>query len=180
MATWTIDPMHTNVEFTVRHMMVTTVRGKFEDVSGTIEYDPDHPEAAVVDVTINAASIDTGVPDRDNHLRSADFFEVEKYPTITFKSKQVTPTGDNRADVVGDLTMHGVTREITLESVLIGVMEQSPFGDTRAGFEASTSINREDFGLKWNQNLERGGVLVSRDVKIELNVQASQQVATTA
>jgi polyisoprenoid-binding protein YceI len=177
MATWQIDPFHTNVEFTVRHMMVSTVRGKFEKVTGTIGFDPADPSAAAVEAVIETASINTGVTDRDNHLRSADFFEVENFPTLTFKSKRVEPSGDNEAKIVGDLTIRGITREVALNVEFLGTMG-SPFGDTRAGFVASGSINREDFGLTWNQALEAGGVLVSKDVRMELNVQAVLQTET--
>lgn len=177
MATWQIDPFHTNVEFTVRHMMVSTVRGKFEKVTGTISFDPADPSAAAVEAVIETASINTGVTDRDNHLRSADFFEVESFPTLTFKSKRVEPAGDQQAKIVGDLTIRGITREVTLNVEFLGTMG-SPFGDTRAGFVASGSINREDFGLTWNQALEAGGVLVSKDVRMELNVQAVLQTET--
>lgn len=170
MAQWNIDPAHSNAEFTVRHMMVTNVRGTFDNVSGTLNFDPENPAAASVTATIQAASISTGVADRDNHLRSADFFDVEKFPTITFTSTSVEPTGDNTARITGELTMHGVTRTITLEADYLG-QGLSPFGDMRAGFEGSVKINREDYGLTWNQALESGGVLVSKEVKIQLNVQ---------
>jgi polyisoprenoid-binding protein YceI len=171
MATWNIDHTHTNAEFVVRHMMITNVRGKFTDVSGTIDFDPANPAAASVDATISVASITTGVTDRDNHLRSPDFFDVENYPSITFKSTRVESTGENNARLIGDLTIRNVTREVALEVEFLG-QNKNPWGMTVAGFEASTKINREDFGLTWNVALETGGVLVGKDIKIELAVEA--------
>jgi polyisoprenoid-binding protein YceI len=171
MATWNLDPAHTSAGFVARHMMVTTVRGKFNTVSGTLEFNPDKPEAARVDVTIDAASISSGVEDRDNHLRSADFLEVEQFPQITFTSKRVNVTGKNEYDVIGDLSLHGVTREVTLKTEYLG-QSPSPFGDVRAGFVASAKINREDWGLTWNAALETGGVLVSKEIKLDIDVEA--------
>lgn len=172
MATWTFDPLHTSASFSARHMMVTTVRGSFSKVSGTIEYDPANPAAASVEAVIEAASIDSGVADRDNHLKSADFLDVANYPTITFKSKRVEPTGDNTARITGDLTIRGVTREVVLEAELLG-LGIDPFSKAeKAGFAAETKINREDWGLVWNVALEAGGVLVSKEVKLSLDVQA--------
>lgn len=172
MATWTFDPVHSNADFSVRHMMITTVRGGFKEVSGTIEYDPANPAASSVDATINAASIWTGVADRDGHLRSADFLDVEKYPTITFKSTNVKVTGEGKAEVTGDLTMHGVTKSVVLTTELLGVSKNPFTGTETAGFTASAKINREDFGLTWNQALETGGVLVGKDINITLDVEA--------
>lgn len=183
MATWNLDSAHSSADFKVRHMMVTNVNGTFGSLEGTIEFDADNPGDASVEATIDAASISTGAEDRDNHLRSGDFFEVEKYPNITFKSTDVNVTGDNTAEVTGDLTIRDVTKSITLDVTLVGVMENSPFGDTRAGFEATTTINREDFGLTWNQALESGGVLVSKEVKISLEAQgvlATEEETATA
>jgi len=171
MAQWNIDPAHTDITFVVKHMMVTNVRGSFAGVSGTIDFDPANTAAASVDITIDVNSINTGAADRDNHLRSADFFEVEKYPNMTFKSTAVEVTGDSTAKVTGDLTIRDVTKSVVLDVEFIG-QGVSPFGDTRAGFEANTTINREDFGLTWNQALEAGGVLVGKDIRIMLDVQA--------
>jgi polyisoprenoid-binding protein YceI len=171
MATWNLDPAHSAADFTVRHMMVTNVRGTFGAVHGTIEFDPDNPEAASVEGKIEAASINTGTADRDNHLRSGDFFDVENYPHITFKSTDVEITGDNQAQVTGDLTIRDVTSPITLDVTFLGQAD-SPFGDTRAGFEATGKLNRKDFDLTWNQALESGGVLVGDEVKISLDIQA--------
>ncbi|MEO0596561.1 MAG: YceI family protein [Chloroflexota bacterium] len=170
MATWQLDNAHSSADFTVRHMMVTNVRGSFGTVSGTIEFDPENPAAASVNATIDVSTINTNNADRDGHLRSGDFFDVETYPSITFKSTNVEPTGDNTANITGDLTIRDITKPVTLEvEYLFG--GTSPFGDVRAGFEARGSINREEFGLTWNQALESGGVLVGKDVKISLDVQ---------
>jgi polyisoprenoid-binding protein YceI len=171
MATYNIDPAHTSANFTVRHMMVTNVRGGFDNITGTLQFDPANPADASVEVSINVASINTGVLDRDNHLRSADFFEVEKYPTISFKSTKVEATSENRAKVTGDLTIRDVTRSVVLDVEFLG-QYASPFGDTRAGFEATTNINREDFGLGWNVALEAGGVLVGKDIKLNIDAEA--------
>lgn len=171
MAQWNIDNAHTAADFVVRHMMVTNVRGTFTELSGVINYDPKNPADSSVDVTINAASVNTGAEDRDNHLRSADFFEVEKYSNITFKSTHVEMTGEESAKITGDLTIRDVIKSVVLDVELMG-QGVSPFGDTRVGFEASTKINREDFDLTWNQALEAGGVLVGKDIKISLDVQA--------
>ncbi len=170
MAQWNIDPAHSSADFTVRHMMVTNVRGSFGNLSGTINFDPENPGASSVEATIDVATINTGVEDRDNHLRSADFFEVEKYPNITFKSTDVEVTGDNSAKITGDLTIRDVTNPVVLDVDFLG-QGGSPFGDTRAGFEATTKIDREAFGLTWNQALETGGVLVGKDIKVSLDIQ---------
>lgn len=171
MAQWKLDQAHTQANFNVRHMMVTTVRGSLGAVSGTITFDPDTPAISAVEATIDVAGISTGVEDRDNHLRSGDFFDVENYPHIVFKSTDVEVLNNGEANITGDLTIRDVTKPVTLKVEYLG-SGNSPFGDTRAGFEATTSINREDFGLTWNQALESGGVLVGKDVKISLDVQA--------
>jgi polyisoprenoid-binding protein YceI len=171
MPTYKIDPAHTAANFTVRHMMVTNVRGGFDKITGTLNFDPANPAASSVDVTIETGSINTGVADRDNHLRSADFFEIEKFPAITFKSTKVEVSGENRAKVTGDLTIRDVTRSVVMDVEFLG-QTASPFGDTRIGFEATTSINREDFGLTWNVALEAGGVLVGKDIKISIDAEA--------
>ncbi|MFN8529080.1 MAG: YceI family protein [Anaerolineae bacterium] len=173
MAKWTFDQAHSYAAFSVRHMMVTTVRGQFNaPVTGTIDFDPANPAASSVEATIDATSIETGVADRDNHLRSADFLDVATFPTITFKSTKVAPTSDSTAKITGDLTVHGVTKSVVLDTEFLGTTT-SPFdGKARAGFSATTSINREDFGLTWNVALEAGGVLVGKDIKIFLDVEA--------
>lgn len=171
MATWNLDSAHTFASFSARHMMVTTVRGKLGTITGQIEFDPANPTAAKVEATIDTAGVSSGVADRDNHLRSADFLDVENYPTITFKSTRVEVTGENTGKLHGDLTIRGVTRPVVIDIEYLG-QTPSPFGDTRAGFVGTTRINREDWGLTWNMAIEAGGVLVSKEVKIELDVQA--------
>jgi polyisoprenoid-binding protein YceI len=171
MATWKIDPAHTNAGFAVKHMMFTTVRGKFNEVEGFITFDPANPGAASVEAHVKANSVFTGVNDRDNHLRSADFFDAPTYENITFKSTRVESATPTKARVIGDLTIHGVTKEVALDVEYQGT-GKNPWGMTVAGFSATATINREDFGLKYNQVLEAGGVLVGREVKLELEVQA--------
>lgn len=171
MATWKFDPAHTTVSFSARHMMVTTVRGQFAAPTGTLVFDPENPAASSVEATIDTTTLTSGVADRDNHLRSADFLEVDKYPTITFQSTKVEVVSDDEARVTGDLTIRGVKRPVTLKVEYLGALN-SPFGDKRAGFMASTKINREDWGLTWNLAVEAGGVLVGKDIKIELDVEA--------
>lgn len=172
MAAWTLDPSHTAAEFSARHMMVTTVRGGFRNVTGTLEFDPANPAAARVEAVIHTADmISTGVVDRDNHLKSQDFLDVANYPTITFKSTRVEPLSDQRAKIYGDLTIRDVTRPVVLDAEYLGTIA-SPWGDQRAGFTGSVTVNREDFGLTWNVALEAGGMLVSKDVKITLDVEA--------
>ena len=166
---WNIDPSHSTAEFTVRHMMITNVRGRFGKLEGTVEYDPARPELSKFEATIDASSIDTRDEKRDAHLRSADFFDVEKNPTITFKSTQIKKTGDG-FEALGDLTMHGITKQVTLE--IEGPTEETkdPWGNTRIGASAHGKINRKDWGLNWNAALEAGGVLVGETVKISLEV----------
>lgn len=170
MAIWNLDPAHTHANFSARHMMVSTVRGGFDKVSGTVVFDPQNPAASSVEATIDVASINTGVADRDNHLRSADFLDVENHPTITFKSTNVKVTGDNTADVTGDLTIRGTTRPVTLKVEFLGET-MGMNGAPVAGFEAQTKINREDFGLTWNVALETGGVLVGKEIKLNIDAE---------
>ena len=175
--TWQIDPTHTAVEFAVKHMMFTTVRGRFKDVKGTIEVDAANPDASIVNVEIAAASLDTGVADRDAHLRSADFLDVENHPTLTVRSKRVEGAMKQEGDkfrVVGDLTIRGTTMEVVLEAQYEGT-GKDPWGGTRAGSRATAKIDRRDWGLKWNQALETGGILVANEVRIEVEVQAVKQ-----
>ena len=171
---WTVDPAHTLVEFAAKHMMFTTVKGRFTGVQGTIEIDPADLSLSSVRAEIDASSISTGDAQRDGHLRSADFFDVEQYPTITFASRRVDPIDPERARVIGDLTIHGVTREVVLDTELQGE-GKNPWGKTVAGFSATTAINRKDFGLNWNVALETGGFLVGDTIKVALEVQAVQQ-----
>jgi polyisoprenoid-binding protein YceI len=168
--TYRIDKAHSEATFQVRHLL-TKVRGRFSDFEGIIQYDANAPERSTVKAAIQAASIDTNEPDRDKHLRSDDFFGVGQFPTLTFTSTRVTTKGADSFDVVGDLTIHGVTRPVTLNVSFLG-KAKDPWGNERLGFEAETTINRKDFGLNWNAALETGGFLVGDEVKINLSVQA--------
>ena len=171
--TYAIDKMHSEVAFQVRHLL-TNVRGRFSEFSGTVLFDQEHPELSSVSVTIDAVSVDTGTPDRDTHLRSDDFFAVATYPALTFKSSHVVKTGDDAYDVAGTLTIRGVAKEITLPVTYLGTAKD-PWGNARAGFEASLTLNRKDFGLTWNAALETGGFLVGDEVRIALSIQAIAQ-----
>ena len=172
--TWELDAAHTTVGFTVRHMMLAKVRGHFAVTRGTIRIEAD-PLQSSVTVTIDAGSLDTRDANRDAHVKSADFLDVEKYPTIEFASTSVRQTDDGW-EVDGDLTVHGVTRPVTLDLEHTGIAKD-PYGNTRTGFEATTEISRSDFGLEWNQALETGGVVVGDKVKIEIQVEAVAQQA---
>lgn len=172
-ADWQIDPAHTQVEFAVKHMMISTVKGRFARVSGSIHLDDANPARSSVEATIDAASIDTRVDQRDAHLRSADFLEAERYPAITFHSTRVEPQGEGRAKVTGDLTIRGVTRTITLDVNEEGRLKD-PYGNDRIGFSATGKLDRREFGLTWNQALEAGGVLVGNEVKITIDVEATR------
>lgn len=177
--THTIDASHSLIEFSVKHMMVTTVKGRFKNFSGDVEIDATNPAASKVDVTVETASIDTGSEQRDAHLRGADFFDAEKYPTITFTSKKVEPLGDDKYRVIGDLTAHGVTRELPLEITREGVAKNM-YGKEVQAFSAALAISRKDFGLEWNVALENGGWLVSDQVKISLEIEAVEKAAVAA
>ncbi len=168
--TFTIDKSHSEVTFQVRHL-VTKVRGRFSDFSGTIQFDRLRPEESSVSFSIDAASIDTSTADRDTHLRSEDFFFVERHPSITFDSTSVASTGTGGFAVRGVLTIRGVEKEITLPVAYLGEAKD-PWGGTRVGFEAETTLNRKEFGLTWNAALETGGLLVGDEVKISLAIQA--------
>jgi polyisoprenoid-binding protein YceI len=171
--TYAIDKMHSEVTFQVRHLL-TKVRGRFSEFAGTVLFDQDHPEQSSASLTIDARSVDTGTTDRDNHLRSDDFFAVDTYPTLTFKSTRVVKTGDDSYDVAGTLTVRGVAREITLPVTYLGTAKD-PWGNVRVGFETNITLNRKDFGLTWNAALETGGFLVGDDVRISLSIQAIAQ-----
>ena len=168
--TYSIDKAHSEVTFQVRHL-ITKVRGRFSEFEGTIEFDEQQPQRSSVSFTIQAASIDTNEKDRDTHLRSADFFEVEKYPTLTFRSTEIKTDGGNEYDLVGDLTIHGVTRRVSFDTTFLG-KAKDPWGNERIAFEAETTVNRKEFGLLWNAALETGGFLVGDEVKISLSLQA--------
>ena len=171
--TWQLDPAHSSVEFSVKHMMMTTVRGRFKEVEASLTADEQHPEGCCVEVTIQAASIDTGVPDRDEHLRGPDFFDAERFPTITFRSTRIEGDMEREGDrfrVIGDLVIRDTTMEVTLDCVFEG-RGNDPWGKERAGFSAQTDIDRREWGLKWNQTIETGGILVANRVRIEAEVQ---------
>ena len=169
--TWTIDPAHSHVEFAVRHLMISTVKGRFGVVTGTLKTDETDPAKGEVDVSIDAASIDTREAQRDAHLKSADFFHVEQFPAITFRGSRIAAVDGDRFKLTGDLSMHGVTREVTLDVTSEG-RGRDPWGGERAGFSATTKIKRSDFGLTWNQVLETGGIAVGDEIKISLDIEA--------
>jgi polyisoprenoid-binding protein YceI len=171
--TWQIDPVHSTIEFAVKHMMFTTVRGRFKAFSGTIRIDDRDPNQSSVEVDIDASSIDTGAADRDAHLRSADFLDVENHPRMTFRSTRVEGAHAKEGDrfrVSGDLGIRGSSMPVTLDATLEG-LGKDPWGKERAGFAAKTEIDRREWGLRWNQTIETGGVLVANKVRIEAEVQ---------
>lgn len=176
---WVVDPSHSSAEFSVRHMMVSHVRGRFKQMEGRILGALDHPEQSRVSIAIPVTSIDTGEPQRDAHLRSPDFFDAEHHPTITFESRSIERTGTDRFRVVGDLTMRGVTKEVSLDVTFEGQV-RDPFGNQRAGFTAETRINRKDWGLHWNALLEAGGVVVGDEVRITVPAEVVLQKAESA
>lgn len=176
---WQVDAAHSAVNLTVRHMVISKVRGHFAKWNAKLALDGADLARSSVEVEIAAASIETGVADRDTHLRSADFLDVEKHPTLTYRSRKVEVVSKERLRVVGDLTIRGVTREVPLD-VEVGGQGKDPWGNVRAGFSATASIHRKDFGLTWNQALETGGVLVADRVDIEIELQAIAQAATRA
>ncbi len=167
---WKIDPAHSQLLFTVRHLMVTNVRGEFDKFSGTVEFDEQHPERSSVDVQIEAASINTKAADRDNHLRSADFLDAANYPTLHFVSKRIVVTDANHGKLIGDLTIRDITKEVSLDVEYTGTVK-TPFGTTNAGFNARTKINRKDWNLTWNVALEPGGVLVGDESQIDIELE---------
>ena len=172
---WTIDPAHTVAGFTARHMMITNVTGVFEAAAGTIDYTPGNPGATKADITIEAKSINTRNTRRDTHLRTDDFINVEKYPTITFKSKRVQNVRADGFDMVGDLTIRDVTKEVVLKVDGIAPPIKDPQGNRRVGANATTTINRKDFGVNYNRALEAGGVLIGDEVKINIEIQAVEK-----
>ena len=174
--TWQLDPAHTNIEFAVKHLMIATVRGRFGGIQGTVQVDEANPRSAKVDVTIDVASVDTRQEQRDAHLRSPDFFDVAQYPTIRFVGKTVE--GDPRSEfrLIGDLTIRGVTKQVTV-SVTNEGQGADPWGNLRAGFSASAKIDRRDFGLTWNQALETGGLTVGHEVKLTIDAEFYRAMA---
>ncbi|HEY0482633.1 MAG TPA: YceI family protein [Kofleriaceae bacterium] len=176
---WNIDGAHSGINFSIRHMVVSKVRGRFGTFGGTLDLDDGDLTRSTIQVTIDASSIDTGTAQRDDHLRSADFFDVERFPELRFRSQRIEKLGRDRYRVAGDLTIRDVTREVTLD-VEYGGQAKDPWGNERAGFLAKASIDRKDFGLQWNQVLEAGGLLVGDRVDIELEVQAVKLAAAQA
>lgn len=170
-ATWTIDPDHSNIGFKVKHLMVSNVKGNFEKFSGTVDIDDKNITKSKVEVTIDTNSINTGVKKRDDHLRSADFFDVAKFPTMTFVSKKVANVGNDNLKVTGDLTLHGVTKEVVLDVEGPSIESKDPWGNIRKGATATAKINRKDFGLNWNKALETGGVLVGEEITINIEIE---------
>jgi polyisoprenoid-binding protein YceI len=172
--TWAIDASHAEVGFSVRHLMISTVRGRFGGITGNVTLDESNPKASKVDVTIDVSTIDTRQEQRDAHLRSADFFDVENHPTMHFVSKRIQGDVTDEFTVVGDLTIRGTTREVTLEVKAEG-RGMDPWGNERAGFSAKGKINRSDFGLTWNQVLEAGGVAVGDEIKLSIDAEVVKQ-----
>ena len=175
---WKIDPVHSEVSFTVRHLMVSKVRGSFTDFEGSFVITPDARQSSV-EATVVLASIDTGNAGRDDHVRSADFFDVDKYPTLNYRSTGIRADGDGFI-VDGDLSLHGVTKQVPLQVEATGFLANTPFGDTRAGFSATAEINRDDFGIDFNSPLEGGGLGLGKKIQIALEIQAILQVPAAA
>jgi polyisoprenoid-binding protein YceI len=175
MSTYQIDPAHTHAQFKVRHLMVSNVKGDFDKVHGTVEFDEANPSASSINVTIDVSSISTREPQRDTHLKSPDFFDVEKFPTISFVSKEVVKSGEDSFEVVGDLTIHGVTKTIDLNVEDVTPEVKDPFGLFRRGASAKAAILRSDFGLKYNSILEAGGVAISDEVHITIDTEFTRQ-----
>lgn len=170
--TWNLDPAHSAAEFKVKHMMITNVKGQFTDISGTITIDESDITKSRVEAAVDAVSINTRNPDRDAHLRSADFFDVDRFPKLTFTSTAVRRTGRDELEVEGDFTIHGVTRKVTFTVEGPSAPAKDPWGDTRLGLTATAKINRKEFGLTWNSALETGGVLVGEEITVTIDIQA--------
>jgi polyisoprenoid-binding protein YceI len=171
-ATWEADPTHSTVGFAIRHMMISTVRGQFRTFTAAATGDPAAPAGATIEASIDVASIDTGNEKRDAHLKSADFFDAGKFPKITFKSKKIEPAGAGKAKVTGDLTLHGVTKEVVLDVEGPTAVIKDPFGNTKAGAHAQVRINRKDFGIAWNKGMDGGGIMLGEDVDISIDIEA--------
>jgi polyisoprenoid-binding protein YceI len=174
-ATWEVDPVHSTVQFAIRHMMISTVRGEFTKYTGTATGDPSAPAGAAIEATIVASSIDTRNEKRDGHLKSPDFFDVATYPTITFKSTKIEVVGPGKAKVTGDLTMHGVTKAVVLDVEGPTATIKDPMGATKAGAHATTTIHRKDFGIAWNKSLDGGGLMIGDDVDVTIDVEAAKK-----
>jgi polyisoprenoid-binding protein YceI len=171
--TYTLDPAHTQISFKVKHLGITTVTGKFDRFSGTFEFDPKNIEAGSTSVSIDVSSVDTGIEARDNHLRTSDFFDVENHPLITFKSAKIRNVKDDKFQIIGDLTIRGVTKPVTLDVEFDGTATD-PGGTEKAAFTATTEIDRMDFGVSWNKVLDAGGLVASKEVKIILEVEGDK------
>lgn len=176
---WNIDTVHSQATFAVKHMMISTVRGQFDVLSGKLAIDETHPENSWVEAEVDAASINTRDPKRDGHLRSADFFDAAQFPKITFKSTKVEPVGKDEYRVIGDLTMHGITKQETFHAEYSGQLKDL-YGLQRAAFSVKGTVNRKDYGLNWNVALESGGVLVGDKVNIEIDLAVVQQAEVDA
>lgn len=176
--TYLVDKGHSDIVFQVRHL-VSKVSGQFRDFEGSLRLDRAQPEKSAVEFTIKAASIDTNLPDRDTHLRNADFLDAEKHPAITFRSARVVAKGENRYEVTGALTLRGVTREVTLPVQFLGFIKD-PWGNEKAGFEASLTVNRKDFGIVWNKALDAGGVVLGEEVKVAFNLETTKKKETAS
>jgi len=175
--TWELDPAHSVIEFSVRHMMVSTVKGRFEKIKGTVELDDKDVTKSTVEVTIDLSSVNTNEPKRDSHLKSPDFFDIAKFPAATFKSTKVQRTGKNKLKVTGDLDLHGVKKQVILEVEGPSEPAKTPFGTAVRGVHATTKIDRKDFEIGWNKVLDNGGVLVGNEVSLDLNAELTEKVA---
>ena len=176
---WIIDPAHSQITFTVRHMMISNVRGRFENFGGVVEFDEQKPERSKVEVKIEAASINTREPQRDGHLKSADFLYAEEYPYLYFKSKRIEKLDAAHGRIIGDLTIRSITKEVVLDVEYAG-QAKSPWGAVSAGFSATTKISRKDWGLNWNQTLETGGWLVGDEIAVNLELEIIRQPEAVA
>ncbi len=176
-ATWQIDPAHTAAGFSVRHMMIATVRGQFKGVTGAVLWDDQDINNSTVDVTIDANTVDTGEPKRDADLKSANFFDVKNYPTITFKSTKIEKISAGKMKVTGNLTIHGVTKQVVLDVEGPSGAVKDPWGNTRVALNASTTVNRLDYGVKWNAKMDSGGMVVGDDVNINIDLEMTKKEA---
>ena len=174
-STWQIDPQHAFAQFAVKHLMISTVRGEFHGVKGTINWDDQDVTKSTIDVTIDATTVDTREPQRNEHLKSPDFFDVAKYPTITFRSKRIEQAASDHLKITGELTIHGITKEVVLDVEGPTAPVRDPWGNTRAAVNATARVNRQDFGVKWNANMDGGGVVVGDDVKINIDLEMIKQ-----
>ena len=174
---WKVDPQHTAAQFAVKHLMISTVRGEFKGVNGAVNWDTQDITKSTVDIVIDTTTVSTGEEKRDGHLKSPDFFDVAKYPTMTFKSKKVEQAGTEKLKVTGDLTIHGTTKEVVLDVDGPTAPVKDPWGNTRVAISATTRVNRQDFGVKWNQSIDGGGVVVGDEVKITIDLEMIKQAA---